>query len=70
MEIWVYIGAVAYLLDVYHKRVVYSACVDSVEVEKVYAKYDVPFYYLIEMDCIMFQDCMHMNNTDAEKYTQ
>ena len=53
----------------------YSARVDYVEVEKICAKYDVPFYYLMEMDgiaddCTMFQDRTHMNNTGAEKYTR
>ena len=53
----------------------YSARVDYVEAEKICAKYDVPFYYLMEMDgiaddCTMFQDRTHMNNTGAEKYTR
>lgn len=53
----------------------YSARVDYVEAEKICAKYDVPFYYLMEMDGIvddytMFQDRTHMNNTGAEKYTR
>lgn len=52
-----------------------SAHVDYVEAEKICAKYDVPFYYLMEMDgiaddCTMFQDRTHMNNTGAEKYTR
>lgn len=52
-----------------------SARVDYVEAEKICAKYDVPFYYLMEMDGIaddytMFQDRTHMNNTGAEKYTR
>ncbi len=52
-----------------------SARVDYVEAEKICAKYDVPFYYLMEMDgiaddCTMFQDRTHMNNTGAEKYTR
>ena len=52
-----------------------SAHVDYVEAEKICAKYDVPFYYLMEMDgiasdCTMFQDRIHMNNTGAEKYTR
>lgn len=52
-----------------------SARVDYVEAEKICAKYDVPFYYLMEMDGIaddytMFQDRTHMNNIGAEKYTR
>ena len=52
-----------------------SARVDYIEAEKICAKYDVPFYYLMEMDgiaddCAMFQDRIHMNNTGAEKYTR
>ena len=52
-----------------------SARVDYAEAEKICTKYDVPFYYLMEMDgiasdCTMFQDRTHMNNTGAEKYTR
>ena len=52
-----------------------SARVNYVEAEKICTKYDVPFYYLMEMDgiaddCTMFQDRTHMNNTGAEKYTR
>ena len=52
-----------------------SAKVDYIEAEKICAKYDVPFYYLMEMEGIasdytMFQDRTHMNNTGAEKYTR
>lgn len=52
-----------------------SARVDYAEAEKICAKYDVPFYYLMEMegiadDCTMFQDRTHMNNKGAEKYTK
>ncbi len=63
------IPLVMFVSPVYAK----SARVDYVEAEKICAKYDVPFYYLMEMDGIaddytMFQDRTHMNNTGAEKY--
>ena len=64
------IPLVMFVSPVYAK----SARVDYAEAEKICAKYDVPFYYLMEMegiadDCTMFQDRTHMNNTGAETYT-
>lgn len=65
------IPLVMFVSPVYAK----SSRVDYIEAEKICAKYDVPFYYLMEMDgiasdCTMFQDRTHMNNTGAEKYTR